>query len=103
MTASEITEIYSDIISLWGEETGNNVIVAIHEAPKYRGDNKLSWDEFLDYCTACGGDWVGMICSGLMKIAPAVWEALPQYLGNPFKAFSTLTNIVYLLGVTVPD
>jgi hypothetical protein len=103
MTASEITEIYNDIINFWGEEVGNNVIVAIHEAPKYRGSGRLPWKEFLDYCTACGGNWVGLIISGLRKIAPEVFDALPDNLGNPTKAFATICNIVYLLGVDFPS
>lgn len=30
------------------------------------------------YCDACGGDWVGMLLSGLKKFSPALWEALPD-------------------------
>ena len=31
-----------------------------------------------NYCDACGGDWVGMLLSGLKKVRPDLWDALPE-------------------------
>lgn len=100
MTYEELTEIYSDIINLWGED-GKAVCLAIHNTPKYI--HHLTWNEFLDCCITCGGNWVGTILSGIKKIAPTVYDALPDHLGNPTRAFSTLCNIAYLLGVDFPS
>lgn len=95
MTYEDIKTVYEDIIDLWGEEDGGKVIVAIHTAPKCQ----LEWNEFMHRCTACGGNWVAMIATGISRIAPNVYNALPNNLNNPFKAFSTLCNIALLLGV----
>lgn len=96
MTYEDIKEIYSDIIDLWGEEDGGNIIVAIHTAPRV----EMSFTDFFrNHCIACGGNWVAMVYSGIESIAPAVAAAIPDKITNPFKEFATLHNIAYLLGV----
>lgn len=96
MTYEDIKEIYSDIIELWGEEDGGNIIVAIHTSPRV----EMSFTEFFrDHCIACGGNWVSMVYSGIESIAPAVAAAIPDKITNPSKEFVTLHNIAYLLGV----
>ena len=96
MTYEDIKEIYDDIIELWGEEVGGNIIVAIHNAPKV----DISFDEFARrYCVACGGNWVAMVYAGLKNICPTVAALIPDNIEQPFKEFATLHNIAYLLGV----
>lgn len=55
---------------LWGESV-LNVIDAQHKIP-------MSFDEFLTHCTACGGNWGGMLLTGIRKFYPEVWEAIPD-------------------------
>lgn len=38
----------------------------------------MTFDEFLDKCTACGGNWTAMILSGIKNVAPEVYAALPD-------------------------
>ena len=83
MTYENIKEIYQDIIDLWGEDLGGQIVAA------------------------CGGNWVAMIYYGLKSIAPSVTALIPDKIQQPMKEFITLNNIVYLLGVhevdTPPD
>ena len=96
---SDMVEIMNDIIILWGEEVGGKVIETIHYAPKI----EMSWIDFLSLCTACGGNWVGMVASGIKKLSQEVYDALPNNLGEPFKAFATLCNIAGMLGVEMAE
>lgn len=94
---------YEDIIAVqeclvenWGE-AGKNVIVAcLHETPY----NKPLKD-FLSECTTCGGDWGGMFLSGIRKVYPKVYDAIPDDMG--VFAFSCICNTLVLLGVDTSD
>ena len=99
LTYPKMAQIMNDIINLWGEENGYKVIEAIHFAPKV----EMNWNDFLSLCTACGGNWVGMIASGIKQLSQEVYDALPDKLGDPFKAFATLCNIANMLGVEMAE
>lgn len=104
MTYENIKEIYQDIIDLWGEDLGGQIMVAIHAAPHV----DITYQDFLcNHCAACGGNWVAMIYYGLKSIAPSVAALIPDEIQQPMKEFITLNNIAYLLGVhevdTPPD
>lgn len=97
ITYEDIKEIYSDIIEYWGEDIGGKIICAIHSAPK----TNISYDEFFRYhCVACGGNWVAMVYTGIKSIAPTVAAEIPDEIKTPFKEFTILHNIAFLLGVT---
>ena len=36
----------------------------------------MTGKEFLDHCTAQGGNWTGMIMSGIRECFPEYWDAL---------------------------
>lgn len=75
-TYNEIKEAHDALIKGWGED-GKRVIEAIFES----STTPISMKEFMEWCTACGGNWGGMLLSGVKKLYPKVWEAIPQNMG----------------------
>ena len=59
------------------------------------------FDEFLDHCTAHGGNWEGMLLSGLKKLRPKVWNAIPDKMG-PF-SWILICGTIKLCGVFPSD
>ena len=90
---------YDDIIATqtclvenWGEDGKAVIVQCLHETPF---NNSL--DEFLKHCTACGGNWGGMLLSGIRELWPKVYDAIPDDMG--VFAFSNICNLLILLGV----
>lgn len=65
----------SFLVSSWGEETAQKVIDACSRV-NFSG----TLNDFLSHCTACGGNWTGMLLSGIKELFAEVWEALPDSL-----------------------
>lgn len=60
----------------------------------------MTSNEFLTHCTACGGDWGGMLLSGIRELLPQVWEEIPEKLGsNGFMAFTAINIFLRMLGI----
>ena len=77
------------IAKIWG----NKVLSAIdnqHTVP-------MTMDQFLDHCTACGGNWGGMLLTGVQKLYPEVYDAIPDDMGH--FAWSGICTTIKLLGV----
>jgi hypothetical protein len=76
----------------WGED-GKKVLEAIA-----RQDVKaMTGDEFLSHCTACGGNWGGMLLTGIKELYPEVWEVISNSMGK--NAFFVICAILDLLQV----
>jgi hypothetical protein len=80
------------IRELWGEQ-GKAVIKACRDA----NTTPMSMNEFLSHCTACGGNWSGMLLSGIKALCPEVWDAIPDDMGH--HAWACLCEVIKLLGV----
>ena len=78
-------------------EWGDEVVVYACMAQK----TKMSFKDFLDLCTACGGNWGGMLLTGIDKLWPDVWCAIPERMG--VHAFTTICNLLILLGVDTSE
>ena len=76
------------------EHWGDAVLTAIDAEPALQ----MSFDEFLDHCTAHGGNWEGMLLSGLKKLRPKVWNAIPDKMG-PF-SWMLICGTIKLCGVS---
>ncbi len=76
-TYDEIKEAQDYLITHWGED-GKRVIETIFNTYT----NHMTIKCFLDNCTACGGNWGGMLLSGIKRLYPAVWEAIPNDMGT---------------------
>ena len=80
----------------WGAEVANNVgFAAAHYAPF-----NDSFDAFLTHCVACGGNWGGMLLSGIRELFPKVWDAIPDDMGHD--PFFCLIKVLRLCGVVMP-
>lgn len=79
------------IVQNWGE-AGEKVCFAALKARKV-----ISMPDFLQHCTACGGNWGAMFLSGIAELYPEVYEAIPNDLG--IFAFSVLADVIRLCGV----
>lgn len=92
MTIQEFNELSPrNLVSyIWGD----NIIQAI--------DNQITtpmtMNEFMTHCTACGGNWGGMLLTGLQKLYPEVYEAIPDDMG--MFAFRGICETLALLGIT---
>jgi hypothetical protein len=75
---------------------GDNILTVIDR----QNTVQMTMKEFLSHCTACGGNWGGMLLTGIKKLYPAVWEAIPDNMGS--FAWACLCNTLKLLGVE-PD
>lgn len=67
------TENREYLASLWGSD-----ILAVID----KQDTKpMTINDFLTHCTACGGNWGGMLLTGIHELWPEVWEAIPDDMG----------------------
>lgn len=80
------------IIEHWGEQ-GKAVI----EACKNVNPEPMTCKDFLSHCTACGGNWGGMLLSGINELYPAVYDAIPDDMGH--QAFACISSTLILLNV----
>ena len=82
----------------WGE-VADVVIAECHKVDF--GDN---FDAFLDHCLMQGGNWVGMILTGIKELFPDVYAALPDELGaTGFESFENLICVLQLCGVNTAE
>ena len=87
-----IEEAQRTLVENWGDQ-GKEVITLAFKARKFDGDTK-AW---LKFCTACGGNWGGMLLSGVRNLYPKVWDAIPDDMG--VFAFASICSVLVLLGV----
>lgn len=86
-----IANLVSDVLVEFGE-SGNDIINAA-----FNDHNKMSFWEFIGACSGCNGDWVEIVISGIDKLFPEVYSALPENLGP--NALEKLTKVLILCGV----
>ena len=92
MTYEDLIEAQNFLVEHWGED-GKRVIVEAQKATK----GNIPFKRFLEHCTACGGNWGGMILPGIRELWPFVWSAIPDDMG-PFP-FQCLFYTLILCGV----
>lgn len=91
-TAAELRDMPDrDFISvIWGE--------AVIQAIDAQDTIPMTIQDFLSHCTACGGNWGGMLLTGMRELFPAVYDAIPDNMGrfawNGICATLNLLNIV---------
>lgn len=61
------------LASLWG----NDILAVIDK----QDTKPMAMNDFLDHCTACGGNWGGMLLTGIHELWPEVWDAIPDNMG----------------------
>lgn len=80
-------------ITIQWKEDGRKVLEAINR----QNIKAMSSDEFLSHCTACGGNWGGMLLTGIKELYPEVYEAIPDNMGR--NAFFVICSILELLQI----
>lgn len=99
ITAKMIMESCNNIRESWGE-IGDAIIEACARQTPFNGKS----GEFLDHCFACGGDWCGMLLSGIYELYPDIFDLIPNNMaddGN--RAFIRLCHVLILLGVDTSE
>lgn len=94
MTYDNIMEAINTITENWGD-AGKHIIELLFNNEEYRLDIPCS--DFLDYCSACGGNWNGMLLTGIKRKAPEVWKAIPEDMGD--NAWNCIVSVLALMGV----
>lgn len=96
MTVDQLTQLTPDeyVVANWGE-AGIKIVELI--STKYADNVLMDLDEFLNHCIACGGNWGGMLLSGIKELFPDVWELIPEDMG--MFAFSVICDVLNLLNV----
>lgn len=87
------TEDRNFISKIWS----SNVLAIIDQ----QETASMTMKDFLDHCTACGGNWGGMLLTGIRELYPDVYDAIPDNMG-PF-AWSGICTTLKLLGVIIED
>lgn len=80
------------LVSEWGD-AGKAVIEECAKVVPFNG----TCGEFLDHCTACGGNWGGMLLTGIRRLFPSVYDAIPDDMGC--SAFVCIGCVLNLCGV----
>ena len=93
MTGERIIELTNMLMKDWGEK----IVTEIFSAPKIH----MTQEEFLNNCIACGGNWGGMLLTGINKFWPSVYDAIPDNMG--VMAWRNLCATIELLGVVEED
>lgn len=93
MISKEMVEASRETLLENWEKDAKCVIEQCEKVAPFNGTFK----EFLSHCTCCGGNWGGMLLTGIKELYPNVWEAIPNDMG--VFAFSNLCNLLILCGV----
>ena len=96
ITYKDITCAQEAVVEYWGED-GKKVIEAAYHVTPFNNTFK----EFLTHCTACGGNWGGMLLSGIRELYPTVWEVIPDDMG--IMAWAGICNTLILCGVDTSE
>lgn len=92
ITAKMIMDAQHDLIEIWGEQ-GKKVIEECAKITPFNNNSKA----FLDHCTCCGGNWGGMLLTGINKLYPNVYDVIPDNMGA--YAWQGICSTLILCGV----
>ena len=94
MTLAELNTLAARecLIDIWGDNA-TAVLAAIDTVDAV----PMSSDEFLNHCTSRGGTQCALLLSGIEELYPAVWEAIPDNMGE--YALHALSTVLELLQI----
>lgn len=96
ITYEMIIDAQTRLVQDWGKQ-GKRVIETCAKEKPFGNSST----EFLNYCTACGGNWAGMLLSGIKALYENVWNVIPDHMGK--NAFANLCCVLNLLGVDTSE
>ena len=92
----DIIDAQEMLVKHWGIH-GEQVI-----AETVRTERKpMTFEQFLDNCTACGGNWCGMLLTGSDKLWPNVGNGIRAQMGA--QAWGCLCSVLMLCGVDTSE
>lgn len=94
------TDMINDANKMLTEWWGEAGVKVIDECTKVAPFND-TFDAFLNHCICCGGNWGGMLLTGIKALWPTVWEAIPNDMGP--NAFCCICNTLILCGVDTTE
>ena len=84
---------YMNLLTKEWDRDGEKVV-----AECFKADTKeMTCDEFLKHCSACGGNWGGMLLTGINRLYPRVWDAIPDDMG--YNAWGCIVATLKLLKI----
>ena len=92
---SAIIEAQDTLVENWGDAGKKIIEIIFNHTDDYV--LRMTCDEFLQSCTACGGNWGGMLLSGIKRLAPEVYDAIPDNMGT--YAWETIIATLTLMRV----
>ena len=96
ITYKMIREAQDDLVKCWGD-AGERVIEECAKVTPFNGTS----GEFLKHCTACGGNWGGMLLTGVNELWPNVWNVIPDDMGC--FAWQMICSTLILCGVDTSE
>lgn len=96
ITAKGIKDARDFLTDQWGDN-GIRLISECENIQKFNGKSR----DFLDHCTACGGNWGAMLLSGIKDLWPSVWDIIPDEMG--LFSFTCICNVLILCGVDTSE
>lgn len=96
ITTDTILNAQQDLMTYWKED-GKKVIAECAKVTPFNDTFK----NFLGHCTACGGNWGGMLLTGIKELWPNVWDAIPNDMG--VYAWISLCATLTLCGVDTSE
>lgn len=96
LTIEDLEQAYERVKTEWGTEILKEV---------YYADCKpMTTKEFLTHCTTCGGNWGGMLLTGIRELYPLVYDEIPDDMGyDGNQAFFTIMALLQLLKVDTSE
>lgn len=92
---SAIIEAQNTIVENWGDAGKKIIEIIFNHTDDYV--LRMTCDEFLQSCTACGGNWGGMLLSGIKRLASEVYDAIPDNMGG--NAWNCIIAVLTLMRV----
>ena len=90
-------EIRAHLLNAWGDAAKNLIDYCDEFDLNFNG---LTMDEFLEHCTACGGNWGGMLLTGIKDLDHVVYDLIPERLGiDGMDAFQNICLLLEYVGV----
>lgn len=96
ITFEMIKDSIEGLSTVW-EKAGERVVEVCAQHPPLN----ITFKEFLNHCYACGGNWGGMLLTGVKELRPEVWEAIPDDMGP--HAIGGIVATLILCGVDTTE
>lgn len=91
ITYNDMMEAQNALVADWGE-AGKKVVLAC-----WVNRHSMPMKEFLTYCTCCGGNWGGMLLTGIKALSKEVYDAIPDDMGT--RPFVDICYTLMLMGI----